>query len=924
MRYSKRQPITLFYQGSIGVIPLQLMLRNFLSYGATTQTIDFEPYHLICFTGKNGHGKSALLDAITWALWGQARKVGGINRSDEHLMRLGQTHMMVTLDFLCNKNRYRVNRELVLYANKKSHTQLSLGVYKEETHAYVSLNEKTSRATQEKITELLGIDYEGCVNSIFLRQGQSNEFSKRAPQERKEILASMLGLNHYEELRKRALEKSRTLTRDREQLIHLIEVLNKEGISGKELDQNSALIIEQLSKNAEQTHFFSQKQIAGEEKRQVLLIKQQEIASLLQQATRISKEFSEKKNLFLSEIAAWREGKRQQKNHYDMAVLEQELEQVSAALAKQKAREQRTIELKEKLVIITAEEHRLRESLLNNYTQQCSLYEKKVEREKLHHEQLKQKKIELRKTLNTLTDTLTTISRTKATLISSLQEREFLLKELSTKEALIKRLSFFAQRWQLRLEKNEQEQAAYLVQEKALPSSTPQCPLCLQTISPSKHQELHQEMAKKKERLKHHHKRLTGLQQQLGEKRAQEETKRELILKKIALLEKASIEHSVLSKRALDYQDDHTKTVAFLQAAEEEESLVITRLKNALAELEAWHAHKESFFNADKTVAHLQKERTLITQELDQCPLGADNSSSLHQKHIFLLQQKEAALRINRELDRQDERRASISALSAQLKNLKKELMGITKAQNEAPQLDQELATTNRALEHIRQHLQALAQQKDALLLEKGSLEQQKNQLEQRVAAQKIYVQQKADSERHLNDYQLISSALSKNGLQALIIENAIPEIEAEANALLAQLTDNQAHIIFESIRDLKSGGTKETLDIKISDALGIRPYELFSGGEAFRIDFAIRIAISKLLARRSGTSLQTLIIDEGFGSQDEEGLTMIMEALYKIQDDFEKIIVVSHLTEMKTEFPTNFLIQKGAGGSTVTVLQQG
>ena len=125
-------------------------------------------------------------------------------------------------------------------------------------------------------------------------------------------------------------------------------------------------------------------------------------------------------------------------------------------------------------------------------------------------------------------------------------------------------------------------------------------------------------------------------------------------------------------------------------------------------------------------------------------------------------------------------------------------------------------------------------------------------------------------------------------------------------------------------MRDLKKGGTKETLDIKISDQTGIRPYELFSGGEAFRIDFALRIAISKLLARRAGTALQTLIIDEGFGSQDEEGLGHIMDALHKIQDDFSKIIIVSHLHTMKDQFPVQFCIEKGVQGSTVTVIEQG
>ena len=173
-------------------------------------------------------------------------------------------------------------------------------------------------------------------------------------------------------------------------------------------------------------------------------------------------------------------------------------------------------------------------------------------------------------------------------------------------------------------------------------------------------------------------------------------------------------------------------------------------------------------------------------------------------------------------------------------------------------------------------------------------------------------------------DYKLLVGAFGKDGIQALLIEDAIPEIEQEANYLLGRLTDNQAQLYIESLRDLKSGGTKETLDIKISDNVGLRPYEMFSGGEAFRIDFALRIAISKLLARRAGTALQTLIIDEGFGSQDEEGLAHIMDALYKIQDDFAKIIIVSHLNTMKEQFPVHFFINKTATGSTVSVFEQG
>jgi len=182
----------------------------------------------------------------------------------------------------------------------------------------------------------------------------------------------------------------------------------------------------------------------------------------------------------------------------------------------------------------------------------------------------------------------------------------------------------------------------------------------------------------------------------------------------------------------------------------------------------------------------------------------------------------------------------------------------------------------------------------------------------------------KKSLESEIAEYKVISEALGKDGIQALLIESVIPEIEEEANKLLAQLSDQNAQIMIESVRDLKKGGTRETLDIKISDNAGIRPYELFSGGEAFRIDFALRIAISKLLARRAGASLQTLIIDEGFGSQDEDGLSLIMDALYKIQDDFAKIIVVSHLSTMKDQFPVHFFIEKTALGSLVRVIEQG
>jgi exonuclease SbcC len=168
--------------------------------------------------------------------------------------------------------------------------------------------------------------------------------------------------------------------------------------------------------------------------------------------------------------------------------------------------------------------------------------------------------------------------------------------------------------------------------------------------------------------------------------------------------------------------------------------------------------------------------------------------------------------------------------------------------------------------------------------------------------------------------YGELALAFSKKGIQAVLIEESLPEIAEEANTLLAKMTDNRMSISIESQKDNKKGGLVETLEIRIADELGTRNYEMFSGGEAFRIDLALRIAISRLLVRRAGASLPLLIIDEGFGTQDSTGLEKLIEAINSIQDDFEKIFMVTHLEELKDRFPVVINVRKTPAGSMISI----
>jgi exonuclease SbcC len=161
-----------------------------------------------------------------------------------------------------------------------------------------------------------------------------------------------------------------------------------------------------------------------------------------------------------------------------------------------------------------------------------------------------------------------------------------------------------------------------------------------------------------------------------------------------------------------------------------------------------------------------------------------------------------------------------------------------------------------------------------------------------------------------------LRQAFSKRGVPAWIIETAVPELERAANEILTGLTENRLHVRFETQREIRTGEMREALDIVISDDLGSRPYELYSGGEAFRIDFAIRIALSRLLARRAGAHLRSLFIDEGFGTQDARGREQLISAIHRVQDDFDRILVITHMEEMKDAFPVRIEVEKTPQGS--------
>lgn len=336
----------------------------------------------------------------------------------------------------------------------------------------------------------------------------------------------------------------------------------------------------------------------------------------------------------------------------------------------------------------------------------------------------------------------------------------------------------------------------------------------------------------------------------------------------------------------------------------------------------------------------IERENRLI-EELDSESYGDDIRSSL--KTV-----KEGLDTLNYDRDKHQ----SLKALLIDLLPFVEQVRDLRKAEEELPAVEDSLAHVVGMLSEKERRIPELESQIETGKESSGNLNEQQfylgdkqEQLEvlraafqsiaQSVAVaqnRKEQVQKDRDSliekKKQLSfladereDHLFLAEAFGKKGIQAVIIENAVPEIESEANRILARLTDNKMHIALVTQHKTKSGTVAETLDILIGDEVGTRNYELFSGGEAFKVNFAIRIALSRLLARRAGARLETLIIDEGFGSQDDVSRERLVKAIKSVQPDFKKILVITHISEVREMFPVQIHVQKESGVSRLQVI---
>ncbi len=855
------------------MIPERLKIVNFMPYRGELPPFSFAGIHTACICGDNGSGKSALIDAITWALWGKSRA-----KSDDELIHLGEREAEITFDFSLDGQLYSIIRKHSRPKKSGASGQSSLDLFLLGQDSPRVISGDTIGQTQQKIIDILRMDYDTFINSAFLRQGHAGEFTQQRPAKRKEVLANILGLGLYDQLEQQAREQARGHETERDRLESILAEIDSE------LCQQPS--IEAALKDAG-------RELAGIDKRTAA---QQ---SRLNQLRRDMQSLESKKGEFkrLDELMekARQDLKRWQERREKSVSL---IDGAAALIARRPAIEEGHIrfsqarqgcdELNQKLgLLIRLKETKGQLERVIDKAQGALLADHAVSRSKIDQlsgvwqklGRLKGEQTELAAAWQKLAGLETVLDEKKRT-ARGLELR--LTRLESNREGLRQAIAGLEEKLKLLAEKKDSR-----------------CPLCetelrgeeLSLVATKYTAESEQKTAAldtsraETAALKAEQRSLTGeiipLETELNRMKAGLQG-RDGVLKKAITEAEAAGDSLAGEKKRLAAIEEKLAAKSF--AAAEQEALSGVEAEIDILGYDAEQHHKEKLLLEELEPYENQMRQLEAAERL----LGQEEENVVAAKEV-----------ISERTGRLANDAAKCREIAGMLSRLEQVKLDLGEVETDYQQLAEE---------------QRQAQQSV------GSLNEKLNRCRELKARKQESQKQLKKTTDKESVYKELAQAFGKKGIQAMLIETALPEIEIEANRLLGRMTDNRMHINIKPQRQSKKGETLETLDIKISDELGTRSYEMYSGGEAFRIDFAIRIALSRLLAGRAGAPLPTLIIDEGFGTQDSSGIERLKEAINSIQDDFEKILVITHMEELKDAFPTRIEVTKTDQGSTISV----
>ena len=845
-----------------------------MCYRGTTEALDFDQFEVVCITGENGNGKSALLEAITWVVWGKTKVL-----FSKDLITNGENDMLVDFEFFIDyisddselNNKYKIIRSI---RTKSGGSILDLQQF--DGINYVSISGDTISETQKQIINLVNMDYETFVNTSYLMQGNADRFTTSKPDERKDILSAILNLDHYQNL----ADFTRNILRNTDSYINANNIL---------VDR-TRLEISDLDPGNNGTDFIEKE----------IINLNQKIESLNKQKLKLQQNL-QLNNKYLNEISDFQSKKQLLSSSY-----ENNIDMINNL---------NDLLLKDNELLIQSD------NILDRYndaiTKQKELDDLYITSSKYQdiNNQLNTLQNELDFRMNELEIELRNLSKNRNVLDKKINQDKFLLednqKNLSDYRSKITELNKLNENYLNLINKFSDEITQFKNKLVTLQTSN-----------------------------KDHENKLDLLQKEhktcpLCKSGLNDETKKSIVFdlnNKIQLnIKDINNNKSKLDESEKEFfyiQDKYKKTTKSLTDLNSTINLVNNDCIRIKKEIDENINQILSYKNLMNDTKYLYENDIKIKVNknkiwelnllLDDLKFDQDRFNTLiNEVPDFKTESEKNFLLLNQSEERIKENKVKLNTLNIDSLIIKDQIKALEKNIKNINQIINSLNIKSDSSENIDFSLDDL---KKTLMLKQNSLNyliSKKNYLDEILINNKeLYIKSE--------DLKFLELSFSRNGIQALIIENVLPSLEFEANKLLSYLTENKLSINLQIRKGRRLKNTEDfsqEIDIIIADENGaVREYETYSGGESFRIDFAIRIALSRLVSLRSGVRSPILFIDEGFGSQDQIGQDRLREAIQKVSNSenykFKKIIVITHLESLKESFGVALEVSKNESSS--------
>lgn len=794
---------------------ISLELENFRQH--SNSKISFSD-GITAIIGSNGSGKSTILEAITWAIYGTEAARG--NKSSIKWNKApARSKVRVELVFSIDSETFRVKREL---------NKAELYIEPNQTPIVISQDEVTSYLTSK-----LGMNRVEFFNTYFTGQKELDFLGNQKPIERRKFISKVLNYEKVREAQEQTRIKKNNISNEilgLQQALGNIDTLKDE----KTQNKNKLSIINNL---------------INEKKEQL-----EKNTSLLGKLTPAWTKLKSEREIF-------------NKVSTELKFISEKFAQTSTNIA----------DLTKEYQLLETKELKLKELEPNIETYTT------IEKEILQQEELQKYEIErqklLIKTENLEKEIIKTNNQINKIEENNLTQEEIQTKiELSTTKAdeLKLLISTLTEKWTSR----KQE---------------------IKTIKKHKDAELNKLATQ------------FSIIEQNGENGACPTCERPLKDEYNKVTESLQGNITLLSKdiSSLILEEEELKVEP--QALSESK----INLMSIEKELDILKQNKTILLNNLKTIQDLKAQLTkaisdkeLFEKQLEKLPKGfnSENLQELKEKFIKLKQIYNEVITLKAQIENKNKIKT----------NLEQNLNSLNETDSRKKELEESLNSTTYSEEQYKKLEEEVAQKENTLRISEKELLQYEGEVkqlnsilnkilaeEQKYTAQLELIKQKQEDVNYLIELdRFYGQFLEKlNNL-------ARPELSEYASKFLSELTDGRYSML----------ELNERYEVCLYDDGEAKP--VISGGEEDIANLCLRLAISQMIAQRSGKTLSLLILDEVFGSLDENRRNNVVSLLHKLTNNFEQIVLITHIDDLKESVDNTLKVEYDEENSFSTVTQ--